>query len=64
MLLPSIKKIIFIILGYKLLHLLNCNKPLAIPFAITECNSLLRLRGHFPMNSIKVLVSNFFLYAT
>lgn len=61
-LLPSIKNILFIILGYKLLHLLNCNKPLAIPFPIMQCDSLLRLSGHFPTSSIKVLVCNFFFY--
>lgn len=58
-LLPPIKNVLFIILSCELLHLFNCNKPLAIPFAITQPDSLLRLRGHFTTNSIKVLVSSF-----
>lgn len=61
--LQSIKNILFNILGCKLLHLLNCNKPLAIPFAITQRDSPLRIRGHFSTSSMKILMSSFsFLY--
>lgn len=62
-LLPSIKNILFIILGCKLLHLLNCNKPLAIPFAITQRDSHLRIKGHFNTSCTEILMSSFsFLY--